>query len=292
MKVAEVITESLSRRVFHYTRLKPAVDILESGVFKLTAAVGTRAEQELAKKQSLYFLSTTRTTMGGYHNPYSDGVMFNLNGDYYNRHYRAGPVDYWGDRGNLHKYQKRSEAEDRIFSDKNTIDTGGIEEIHVFVMEMNPEEVESNYQYYPAVLRRLFVLAKKAGIPIFLYSNRDAWFVQNRNKSIPLTSHPAVSSSAKQQGGRPPRRSYLKTVSELLNARSRSALSLRAKRLLERIVNYSYDDHLSADFHNAKKPSSTDYPTLVDIISQMQKLNIKNTVQLSDYIRERWSSIK
>lgn len=292
MKISEVITESLSRRVFHYTRLNAALKILQDGEFKLTAVVGTKAEQGLSKKQSMYFLSTTRTKMGGYHEPYSDGVMFNLNGDYYNQHYRAGPVDYWGDRGNLHKYQKRSEAEDRIFSNSNTIDIGGVEEIHVFVMELSPEEVQRNYPYYPSTLRKLFLLGKQLGIPVFLYSDRDAWFAQNRAKSIPLTSHPAVNSSSVLKHGRYRRRSYIKRVVELLNARSREQLSNDAKNLLDRISNYGYEDHLSADFHNAKTPSSDDYPVLVKIISQMKEIGLKSTEELSDYIRERWKKIK
>ena len=48
-------------------------------------------------------------------------MVFELNGDWFNHHYKGGPVDYWG--GKLPHYGpglkgRYSEMEDRVFSDE------------------------------------------------------------------------------------------------------------------------------------------------------------------------------
>ena len=80
MKIIELLTESLSRISYHYTNARAALKILKSGKFELSSALGS-VEQQYMPKDKPYFLSTTRTRLGGYHDYVgSSAVMFVLDG--------------------------------------------------------------------------------------------------------------------------------------------------------------------------------------------------------------------
>ena len=116
MRAKEFLTETLSRIVYHYTTLWPAAKILSSGEFALSSSLGS-VELQYAPEGHPYFLSTTRTKTGGYHNHVgSQAVMFVLDGDYYNTKYPSKPIDYWGNRSPDNAYGRKHEAEDRLFS--------------------------------------------------------------------------------------------------------------------------------------------------------------------------------
>ena len=87
----------------------------------MTASSGTKTERDISKQE--YYLSTTRSKVGDYtlHQFHKSGLVFELNGDWFNHHYKGGPVDYWG--GKLPHYGpglkgRYSEMEDRVFSDE------------------------------------------------------------------------------------------------------------------------------------------------------------------------------
>ena len=94
MKIRDVIVESLSRVAYHYTGLHAAEKILRSGEFQLSSTLGS-VEQQYAPRGRPYFLSTTRTKTGGYHQGSKwRGAMFVLDGNWFNQHYKSGPIDY------------------------------------------------------------------------------------------------------------------------------------------------------------------------------------------------------
>jgi hypothetical protein len=90
--------ESVSSIVYHSTQLYRAAQILNDSRFRLAASSGTETELALQKSNKPYYLSTTRSKVGDYtlHQFYKDGVVFVLNGDWFNYNYKGGPVDYWG----------------------------------------------------------------------------------------------------------------------------------------------------------------------------------------------------
>ena len=99
--------------------LYAAADILKNNRFRLTASSGTKSERDISKEE--YYLSTTRSKVGDYtlHQFHKSGLVFELNGDWFNHHYKGGPVDYWA--GKLPHYGpglkgRYSEMEDRVFS--------------------------------------------------------------------------------------------------------------------------------------------------------------------------------
>ena len=97
MRAAEFLTEAASAIVYHYTNTAAAARILTSGEFLLASSTGTQAEKDYEIPGYPYFLSTTRTKVGDYHNRYvgSSAVMFVLNGTWLNHNYKTKPIDYW-----------------------------------------------------------------------------------------------------------------------------------------------------------------------------------------------------
>ena len=116
--------ESVSSIVYHATRLYNAAQILADARFRLAVSSGTDTERNLQKGNKPYYLSTTRSKVGDYtlHQFYKDGVVFVLNGDWFNHNYKGGPVDYWaGQRlksSEVGLKGRYSEMEDRVFSDQ------------------------------------------------------------------------------------------------------------------------------------------------------------------------------
>ena len=85
MLVTELF-ESVSSIVYHSTQLYSAAQILNDSRFRLAASSGTETELALQKSNKPYYLSTTRSKVGDYtlHQFYKDGVVFVLNGDWFN----------------------------------------------------------------------------------------------------------------------------------------------------------------------------------------------------------------
>ena len=145
MHINEVILrEMASKKLFHYTNVQSALAILKNQEFRLTVAVGADSEVNSGYH---YYLSTSRNKVNDYTRSVSDnGVMFNLNGDFFNRHYKVKPIDYWGRDMWLSSHKTKqpdeeyrtSEQEDRVLSNKPTIKFNGkateaIESVHVLL---------------------------------------------------------------------------------------------------------------------------------------------------------------
>lgn len=165
------LNERLSSRVYHFTDLGSAVGILKDQAFLLSTSVGAPNEVEMGIAGYPYYFSTTRTLLGNYHNQgYQTGVMFNLDGDYYNRHYPSRSVDYYKDRTGKTTNQS-SEAEDRLFSRKSKIPIAGVTSIHVLV---TPQEAQD----YLPMAQLVMQLAVSQGIACYFYNNASAWLRQ------------------------------------------------------------------------------------------------------------------
>lgn len=288
MKVNELM-EGLSKQLYHYTRLGTALKILNDGVFKLSSSIGSNYEDQLGHKDYPYFLSTTRTKFGGYHDPYSDGVMFNLNGNYYASKYKGKPVDYWGDKHKQHEYGRRPESEDRILSKNPEIPADGIEEVHVFIMPMTSHQVEKEYSYLPNQVRQLFLICKKRGIPVFLYNDKKAWFSQDKSKVISIKDSP-VFKGFKKPGKTYKRTDYLEPVLELIYKKNRAELSSKADKLLYNIRYYN-DTSFENDFFNARKPGNEGYDSLNKIIRFMRSNKVNGIKDLQQYIKTKWENL-
>lgn len=288
----EVLDEAATSIVYHYCGVPAAAKILTSGVFQLSSITGNKSEEQYAPPGYPYFLSTTRSKVGDYHRyTGSSAVMFVLDGNWLNQRYKTKPVDYW-DRAWQHSGGSRtSESEDRVFSKEPEITIGGVIGIHVLLKEQ--------HEYRSPEVRTILIAAKKRGIPAYLYTDENAWRLQDTRKAVTPASAASLLKGQPQKGYTPsrPPTMYLEPWLELIYKNNKSDLSPRAEKLRYDLIYYgsrypNEDSNLGTDMSNARKPNSTDYPTAVKINDYMRKNKISSTVALKNMLVDKWDKIK
>jgi hypothetical protein len=179
MKIATLITESLSSIVFHVTGVRKAIDIIEQGVFKLSADFAKPSESKINKP--MFYLSTTRSRYGAYHVD-SEGyvsdfaVMFVLDGAKLNNTYKADAVDYW-QMTSATGLPMKDEMEDRLFSKDRTIPA--LKYIKTVDLLVNNS---SSYQGTRNDLMYFVNLCKRKGMVLRVFNNSKD-FLLGRNPS-------------------------------------------------------------------------------------------------------------
>lgn len=294
MRAAEFLTEAASAIVYHYTNTGAAARIMSSGEFLLASSTGTQAEKDYEVPGYPYFLSTTRTRVGDYHNRYvgSSAVMFVLNGTWLNYNYKTKPIDYWN-RAWIHDTsgQRSREAEDRVYSKTPAIPANAksILEVHVLLKEQQ--------EYRSPEVRTILLSAKKQGIPAFLYTDETAWKLQDKRKAVNIAQTGDL-----LKGPQPARRSYspgrnyLEDWLELIFKKNKDELTTSAAKKLRSLIVYGQgyrneDDGLGVDLSNARKPSSADYPSAAKINNFMRQNGIATTVDLKNYLVDKWKDL-
>lgn len=286
MRAQEFITESVSSVVYHYTNLSAARKVLTSGEFQLSSVLGS-IEQQYAPKGYPYFLSTTRTRRGGYHDTdfaAYHGVLFELDGTWYNRHYPGGPVDYWGNRDPAQSYHRKHEAEDRIYSREPVIGASGVKSVHVLATA----DAEPGQR---AQARAVLIAAKKQGIPAYYYDDQAAWLKLDTRKTADVRQ---LTGQDPARGNISRHRGYLLPWVELLQAKDADQLSKKADSI-RYSLKFGYDRQsaaqgLGTDLSNARKPNSgADRENAVKIIRYMQQHRLNTVPELVDHLANRWS---
>jgi hypothetical protein len=290
MHINEIITESLSPIVYHYTRLYNALKILSSGNFELSSSIGS-IEHQYAPKGHPYFMSTTRTKMGGYHNTLgSDAVMFVMDGRWYNQRYPAKSVDYWLDRNPKKSFGREHEAEDRLFSKEPIVPVDGVTEIHVYLKpNSEPEDI--------ARTRQLFILAKRRGISTYLYNDKEGWRIQDPRKRQDFSQ--LRKGIDDKTGFIRLHKGELIYYIELLKAKEETQLSDRAKKILY-TVRYDFPKgyyrqdmvkRFESDLANGRRPGTgPDRRNAIKIISFMNKNGFETAEQFLQYLHDKWKS--
>jgi hypothetical protein len=296
--------ESVSSIVYHSTQLYNAAQILNDARFRLAVSSGTDTERALQKGNKPYYLSTTRSKVGDYtlHQFYKDGVVFVLNGEWFNHHYKGGPVDYWGHNSKMWRGDiegqgglkgRYSEMEDRVFSDepfiplpKNPKDL--IKAVHIL---FKPDNDTRRNQW----MRMLLTKVKQMGIPHYVYEDDAAYVLQDTRKAIPVDR--AFIAKISQKDPIPdkpwPARTptdYLKGWREIYYAKDKANLSKEGKRAADKVLYYLNDAYtgLSADIHNEKKTAN---PGLVKLIKIFKTMGISSSKQYVDAMRAKWEPI-
>jgi len=211
-------------------------------------------------------------------------VMFVLDGQWLQQRYPVKPVDYW-ERSWLSSGGSRSrESEDRVFSRDPTIATGGVKMIHVLLKEQHENRSPE--------VRKLLILAKRLGIPAYLYNDEQAWRLQDTRKAISVGQAASL-----LKGQDPSRRSYgrkyLSRWLELIHKKASDELSKEADRMAYNMKYYSLDGlhNLDIDMSNARKPGSSDHDQAVKIIGYMRANRITTLQQLLNHLRDKWTAI-
>jgi hypothetical protein len=290
MRVQEFTTplnESLSRVAYHYTNISAARKILQSGQFELSSGLGS-VEQQYMPRGQYYFLSTTRTRIGGYHDIIgSSAVLFVLDGDWFNQHYKAQPVDYWLNRSPHLSHHRTHEAEDRVFSPEPTIPIDGVTAIHIYVSMDADDQVK-------AWARQCLIAAKRRGIPTYFYRDKKSWRLLDTRKTT-SGALPGQDTARGYVSSR--RRGYMAPWIELLKAKSKDQLSKDADKL-RYSLQYSYDSAQAAsglinDLSNSRKPDSgPDRRHAITIIRYMRKNGLTDIRQFVNSLKEKWAEIK
>ena len=281
------LEEAASPVLFHYTgSVGAALNILKNNAFMLSISTGS-VEDQYAPKGYNYFLSTTRSKVGGYHE-FTGGtaVMFNLDGNWFNRRYPVKAINYWAgmDRGDRH-----SESEDRIFSREPTIPADAITAIHILLKEAG--------EFASPTTRQLMIVAKKRGLPTYLYSNENAWKLQDTKRAISVSSAKELIRGQKKTGyistfnGK----KYLAPWLELIFKKSRSELSKEANKLRYSLTywnggQFADDLGLRNEITNARKPGNSGYETATKIIAAMRKIGAKDIKDLLTFLHKKWDA--
>jgi hypothetical protein len=290
MKITELLVESASSIVYHYTNTGAAARIMSTGEFLLASATGTQAEQGYALPGYPYFLSTTRSKVGDYHRYVgSSAAMFVLNGNWLNHNYKTRPIDYW-DRSWLHSNGTRDrESEDRVYSKTPSIPANNksILEIHLLLKE--------KLEYRSAEVRAILLSAKKQGIPAFLYTDEKAWRLQDKRKAIGIAQSGDILRGQFLGHKSYHSRNYLEDWLELIFKKNKTELTPSAAKKLRSLIVYGQgyrneDDGLGVDLGNARKPSNADYPSAAKINTFMRQNNLKTTVDLKNFLVDKWKN--
>lgn len=294
MRISEVITESLSRVAFHYTSIPTALKIIQSGNFELSSALGS-IEQQYMPKGKPYFLSTTRTRRGGYHDNAgrTTGVLFVLDGNWFNQNYKSQPLDYWGNRNPLQSHHRSHEAEDRVFSAEPTIPIGGVSAIHV-LYSIDPDWVDDKTDSHNrAVVRELLISAKTKGISTYFYTDKTAW--QNQDARHQGDVKLLTGSRDKPWFRQKRKNSYMSQWIELMMINDKSKLSKEADKMRYNL-NYTYDKEdaarsLDVDMSNARKPDSgQERQAAVKIIAYMRQHGLNTIKDFVNHIADKWKT--
>ena len=294
MRISEVITESLSRTAFHYTQISTALKIVQSGNFELSSALGS-IEQQYMLKGKPYFMSTTRTRRGGYHENAgrTQGVLFVLDGNWFNQRYASRPLDYWENRNPVRSHHRSHEAEDRIYSPDPTIPIDGVAAIHILYTVDESDASEMN-EHNLAMVRQIMIAGKTRGIPTYFYTDKTAW------QNMDLRNQGDVSllkGQRKPSWYRPKRRrGYLDHWIELMMVNDASKLSKEADKMRYNL-NYTYNKNdavqaLDVDIGNARKPDSgQERQAAVKIIAYMRQNRLNTIKDFVEHIAEKWKNI-
>ena len=293
MRAQEFLVEAASSIVYHYTNTAAAARILTSGEFLLSSSTGTQAEKDYEIPGYPYFLSTTRSRVGDYHNRYvgSSAVMFVLNGSWLNNNYKTKPIDYWN-RSWLYSGGTRDrEAEDRVYSKTPAIpaNADSILEVHVLLKEQQ--------EYRSPEVRTVLLSAKKQGIPAFLYTDEKAWKLQDKRKAVsPGQASAVLKGQQPTRRSYSPGRNYLEDWLELIFKKNKTELTSSAAKKLRSLIVYGQgyrneDDGLGVDLSNARKPGNADYPSAAKINKFMSQHSLATTVDLKNYLVDKWKDL-
>jgi 8-oxo-dGTP pyrophosphatase MutT (NUDIX family) len=283
------LTEGGTAVLYHYTGINAALKILKSQQFQLSSSTGVHSEQKYAPRGHPYFMSTSRSRVGDYHRwARSAGVMFVLDGQWLSQRYPIKPIDYWEQSWARLGSDRASESEDRVFSKTNSIPISPVKQIHVLLSEQN--------EYLSPRVREILIICKKINMPCYLYTNSEAWRLQDTRRAL------TVSQAKHVLGGFEPRRTtrrpyeYLSRWIELIEKNNKKYLSKDANELRFRLVtsgrSYRHEDMgLKTDMHNARKPDGPDYENSIRINQYMRKSGITTLLDLKNQLVDKWEAI-
>ena len=288
MRTQEILVERASSVLYHYTDVASALNIVSKNQFELSSVVGNPSEESYSPAGYPYFISMARTRLGDYHNYVgTSGVLFVLDGDWFNDRYIVKPIDYFSRAWLQSDGTRTREAEDRVFSKEPIIPAVAITSIHVLL--------KSQDEYRSPRVRKLMIAAKRRQTPIYLYKDDRAWRLLDTRRSIKPKQASDLLRGPDPAGSSGRSYDYLEPWMELLYKKSSRDLTPRGEKLLHNLLYYlrpGEDSQLGLELSNARKPSSgASRDSAVKIIKYMADNRIKSTADLSQLLFKKWKDI-
>lgn len=173
MKLLDLLYESLTDTVYHFTITDKLIKILQNDAMNFSTALGS--EEDLRNRGKYNFLSFTRSKMSGF----KDGdVKIVFDGRKLNQKYKSIPFDFFQNKKNdKHKWVSYVDAlnsleqEDRIISNDLEIPNVSkyIKEIHIF---------DEAAEYNPNYLEWIFYKTQEKNIPLYIYNKKNNFLKQ------------------------------------------------------------------------------------------------------------------
>lgn len=280
-----MLIESLTSTLFYYTSLKSAYNIMKENNINLTPTIKNKVEKDIGSKK-FYFMSLTRSRLGGYHVDSNSGVLFKINGAKLSNNYSGKAVDYWNSGGT--SVPGDHEMEDRLFTDKSSIDIMNyVEEVTVLVA------TEYGTHQNPYVLP-IYKLAKQYGIPVYVYDNNKDWIGNNKKKAL---SFDTIKSFKGDTKGNPPsryrRQSTITSLIELFYKKSEGELSKASKEALRSMKYDDFTRSVMIDIHNESGMNSNGSTENVKkLITVMKQNGYRKLENFIDDVKKKWEIIK
>lgn len=282
MLIEEILTEATDV-LFHFTHVGPALEVITSGNFLLSQVHGS-VEQQYAPAGYDYFLSTTRSKVGGYHHYVGDSaVMFVLDGRKLAYNHPVKPIDYWA---GMHRGDRHAESEDRVWSKTPEMAADSITAVHILLKEAS--------EFASPTTRKLLIAAKTRGIATYVYTDENAWRLQNTAKAVPVSQ---MTDKLKGADFRPYTRSrgtrWLLPWLELIYQNKNQGLSKKAASQMRSLLYWNGTDDmgLGNELSNARKPGNADYADSVKIIQFMRANKLTNVRDLVKFLHDKWDKI-
>lgn len=269
MKITDILLESASNIVYHFTSYNNALKILKHNTLALSPFLAKEAERMVIDTTKLFYLSTARSKLGNYGQNNYSMVAFVLDGRKLSQRYSAKAVDYWGT-------PKTSEMEDRILSNKPYIKDANQYIISVDVY-FHPEQFEEKL----GVIKALKNAAEAINVEFRVFDT-VAKFNAGKN---PINIDDKLAGVEEWQANERPSLAS-KYIQPYINALKGVNLDDPAtEKLLYNIRYYPYDvlRLLKADAHNA---NSTD--EMKELSTLAHRLKLKNIKEISQYLIDKY----
>ena len=313
---------AISPVLYHFTTIYKAANILKDDEFKLSSALGKKAEEEHVEGRKWYYLSTTRHRLGGYHKDTDNAgwLLMNLDGVGLAHNYSGKPIDYWGE--NFRKVDPtKMEAEDRIYSTKPVIPNASkyIESIHIMGprriydtkkkdfmggSQLYQDKTEGSIEDFMEEISPLVKLANARGVKIFVYTDPKEWLSQDKSKAIDISravfsTNKEVLPSGYSRGNKP--FPFMEMLEDLYNAHSKDMLTNpKAKTLADSNYFLNYTGKPSDSFHYEIQsdimPDFVNYDggknvSADKIVEMMKRTDSKNIPDLFAKLAAKWRKI-
>lgn len=280
MRFIEFITEAATSKVFHFTSIESAIPILMNKEFKLTSSHGEESEEAFGIKGYPFYLSTTRSLLGAYHQRATSGVMFNLNGDVLNHNFKTKPIDHMSHYEEDEPY-RRGEMEDRVYSKTNAlkIKPGLIASVHMLVRP--PTRVRSAYMRELSAAKKIMDACGMLRLPLKIYSKSSNFTSQRGELSTEQIE--SVFSKVEDVAPYPAIDGTLETIDHL----NELCFSANPSSAAIKLLKDNDIETIRAGFATARTVNSPSYNELVEIIKFMKTNKLNTIPELIDYLKQK-----